>query len=248
MSVLSELAFALDPALLMKAVGLSPDPWQSALLRSSAKRKLICCCRQAGKSTVVALMAIHEALCYPPALCLLLSPSLRQSQELLRKVCTFYQALGKPIPAIQESTLRIELENQSRIISLPGKELTVRGYSGVNLLIVDEAARVPDELYFAVRPMLAVSQGRLVCLSTPFGKRGFFFEEWQNGEEWEKVLTTARDCPRISPDFLRNEEASLGLWYRQEYLCEFLNVTENVFSYELVANAITPTIEPLFRR
>jgi hypothetical protein len=63
------------------------------------------------------------------------------------------------------------LANGSRIISLPGDEETIRGYSGVRRLIVDEASRVLDPLYFAIRPMRApmraVSQGRMICLSTP---------------------------------------------------------------------------------
>jgi hypothetical protein len=73
-----------------------------------------------------------------------------------------------------EPSLRLELENGSRIVSLPGKQDTVRGFSGVRLLVVDEAARVPGELYFAVRPMLAVSGGRLLALSTPFGTVRWF--------------------------------------------------------------------------
>lgn len=51
------------------------------------------------------------------------------------------------MPTQTESALRLELQNGSRIISLPGKEQTVRGFSGVRLLAIDEAARVPDELY-----------------------------------------------------------------------------------------------------
>ncbi len=74
--------------------------------------------------------------------------------------------------------MTLRLENGSRIVSLPGTEGTVRGFSGVALLIVDEASRVDDALYHAVRPMLAVSHGKLVLLSTPWGKRGFFYREW----------------------------------------------------------------------
>ncbi len=79
------LAPALDPAaLLMEATGAVPDQWQADLLRSNAKQMLLLAARQAGKSTVTAAMAMHEALFNPPALVLLLSPSLRQSGELLR--------------------------------------------------------------------------------------------------------------------------------------------------------------------
>jgi hypothetical protein len=246
MSLAIELARCIDPSILMTDLGLVPDGWQASLLRNHAKRALICCCRQAGKSTVAAIMALHEALFSPPALILLLSPSLRQSGELLRKVSNFYQALGRPVPPNQESALRLELQNGSRIISLPGKELTVRGYSGVTLLVVDESARVPDELYFSIRPMLAVSQGRLVCLSTPFGRRGFFFTEWAEGFGWERFQVTAEQCCRISPAFLAEERASLGEhWFEQEYMCQFLDPIDNIFSHDLVMQAVTPTVQPL---
>ena len=77
----------------------------------------------------------------------------------------------------------MELENGSRIITLPGSEKTIRGFSGVGLLLVDEASRVADELYFAVRPILAVSGGSLMVLTTPYDKRGVFYEEWTGGAD-----------------------------------------------------------------
>ena len=156
--------------------------------------------------------------------------------------------MGDPVPTKEESSLRLELENGSRIISLPGKEETIRGYSGVRLLVVDEAARVDDALYYSVRPMLAVSGGRLVALSTPFGTRGWFHQEWtQGGDGWQWVKITAHDCPRISAAFLEEERRSLGeWWFRQEYECQFVETTDQVFTYDEVMTAITPEVKPLF--
>lgn len=245
MTLASDLALGLDPVLFARKLGLEPDPWQADLLRSPAKKLLLNCARQTGKSTVAAIMALHEALYKPPALVLLLSPSLRQSSELFRKVSGFYRALGKPVAPELESALRVELENGSRIISLPGKEQTVRGFSGVSLLVVDEAARVPDELYFSVRPMLATSGGKLVLLSTPFGTRGFFFREWRDGTGWVKVKVTARECPRIPPEFLAEERHTLGgWWFRQEYECEFLDRETAAFTYDQVQAAFAKEVEP----
>jgi hypothetical protein len=178
----TDLAMALDPALVMEAAGLTPDHWQREFLRSEATRQLLLCSRQSGKGLCAAVSAMHAALYAPPALVLLLSPSLRQSSELFRRVLDIYGALDAASPRIDENSLRLELTNGSRIISLPGKEGTIRGFSGVSLLVVDEAARVDDGLYYAVRPMLAVSGGRLVALTTPFGKRGFFHHEWTEGQ------------------------------------------------------------------
>src|SRR5262245_36206371 len=92
----------------------------------------------------------------------------------------------------------------------------------VSLLIIDEAARVSDNLYCGVRPMLAVSHGKLIALSTPFGQRGWFYEAWQSGEMWERIRVTAEDCPRITHEFLDEEKLALGeRWIRQEYMCSF---------------------------
>jgi len=143
--------------------------------------------------------------------------------------------------------LGMELANGSRIEALPGTEKTVRGFSGVDLLIVDEAARVADELYFAVRPMLAVSGGRLLMLSTPFGKRGVFYSEWTEGTGWEHYTVTAAECLRIPPAFLLEEREALGeWWYAQEYECRFMEAVDAVFTSELIQAALSDEVEPLF--
>lgn len=231
--------------------GFTPDPWQRDLLLSAAPQMLLRCSRQSGKSTVAALIALYEALYRAPALVLVLSPGLRQSQELYRKVRDAYQALGgEVLQPSEESALRAQWPNGSRIICLPGREdATIRGYSGVRLLLVDEAARVADDLYQAIRPMLAVSQGRLIALSTPFGARGWFHHEWEHGEDWERVKITAYDCPRIPRDWLEAERATIGdWWFRQEYLVEWVDRLTQVFSTEHVMAALDARIQPLFGR
>ena len=239
-----DLAFALDPVQVALEMGLDPDPWQCEFLRSPATRTLLNCSRQSGKSTVTALLAAHTALYDPGALILLLSPTQRQSHELFRKALDSYHTIPTAIPVVQESALRLELENGSRIISLPGKEHTVRGFSGVRLLAVDEAARVPDELYYSVRPMLAVSGGRLVALSTPFGTRGWWFEAWRSKETWRRFEVPASHCPRISEEFLAEERRTMGeWWYAQEYGCEFLDAETQPFRRDDVERAFEEEVE-----
>jgi hypothetical protein len=209
-------------------------------MRSQARDLLLLCSRQAGKSQTAAALAIVAALLNERSLVLLLSPSLRQSSELFQdKVMPLYRALGRPLEATQETALRLALSNRSRIISLPGNEETIRGYSGVKLLVIDEAARVPDELYYSVRPMLARSAGRLVCLTTPFGKRGFFYEAWTNGgDAWERVQITASECAWASKEYLVGERRAMGeRWFNQEYNCSFEDVVGAVFPEELIHRA-----------
>jgi hypothetical protein len=216
------LSLMLDPGQILQAQGLSPDPWQREFLLSTDRQVLLNCCRQSGKSTTTAALAIHTALFRAPALVLVLSPGLRQSGELFRKIKDAYNAIGRPAGVMVENQTTLELACGSRIVCLPGKEGTVRSYSKVKLLLVDEASRVPDDLYRAVRPMLAVSNGRLVALSTPFGQRGWFFREWQHGQAFRKVRITWRECPRISAAFIERERKSLGdAWVGQEYECQF---------------------------
>ncbi|MCS7045391.1 MAG: terminase family protein [Gemmataceae bacterium] len=222
MNLRRALALALDPTRILSAQGLVPDPWQRDLLFSPHPHLLLNCSRQSGKSTVVAAMALHQALVVPESLVLLVAPSARQSGELFRKVWAAYQAVGRLIPAVVATARQLELANGSRLVALPGREATIRSFSGVRLLILDEAARVPDVLYRSVRPMLAVSRGRLVALSTPFGRRGWFYEEWSGPGPWQRVCVPWPQCPRITPEFIAEETRALGpAWVEQEYQCLF---------------------------
>src|SRR5437868_15260695 len=112
-------ALGFDPTLLFSYRGWKADAWQRDLLRSQAPRTLLNCCRQAGKSTTVAALALHTALFEPNSLVLLLSRSQRQSGELFRKVLEFYNAVDRPVQAAAESSLALELVNGSRVLSLP---------------------------------------------------------------------------------------------------------------------------------
>jgi hypothetical protein len=247
MGAAADLALALDRLAFARALSLEPDPWQVKLLRSASPRVLLNCCRQSGKSTVAALLALHRALYHPSSLVLVLAPALRQSQELFAKIAGFYGSLESPVVPLAQRRLSLELENTSRIVTLPGTEKTIRGFSGTSLLIVDEAARVADELYFAVRPMLAVSGGSLMMLSTPYGKRGIFFEEWNQGVGWERYEVPARECPRIPASFLEEEKMALpARVYRQEYECSFEDTEDQVFSFEDVHGALDSGVAPLF--
>ncbi len=245
----TDLRSALDPAAFAEtSLGLALDPWQREVLTARSRQLIMVCSRQAGKSTIAALLALHTVLFQPGALVLLLSPSLRQSRELFLKALDAYGASGRSVPADVETRLSLTLTNGSRLVSLPGKESTIRGFSGASLLVIDEAARVPDELYYAVRPMLAVSGGRIMLLSTPFGRRGFFYEESANGGAgWERVRVTGDQCPRIPSAFLERERAAMGTWrYDQEYACKFADSVSQLFGHDDIMEALDPTVAPLF--
>jgi phage terminase large subunit-like protein len=236
-----------DPSRFLDDAGFRADPWQRDLLRANHPRTLLLATRQGGKSQTAAGLALKQAMLVPGSLVLLLSPTLRQSGELFKdKVKCLYNALKRPVATVQESALTMELENRSRIVSLPGDEGTIRGYSGAKLLILDEASRIPDELYRTVRPMLATSKGKLIALTTPWGQRGWFFEAWHSQEQWHRIKITADQIPRISPEFLAEEKAALGeKFYLQEYFGSFESVVGALFTEEVIQAALSDEVQPL---
>ena len=242
-----DLLGALKPSLwAARNLGFHADPWQAEVLDGTAKKILLCCSRQSGKSSVSAILALHTALFRPHSLILIVSPSLRQSGELFRKLLGYLNML-EPMPTrIEDTKLSLKLDNGSRVVSLPGSEGTIRGFSSVSLMIIDEAARVRDDLYYSLRPMLAVSRGQLLALSTPYGKRGWFFNEWSEGTGWQKHAITALQCPRISREFLEEERRTMpAAWFSSEYMCEFTEATDSAFCYEHVMAAVAADVEPL---
>lgn len=218
-------------------------------MRALPPRTLAVCSRQSGKSTTAAACCLITALLEPGALVLILSPTLRQSQELFRKVLALYRALGRPVPAVSVSKTALELVTGSRVVALPGDPDGIVGFSAPRLIVIDEAARVTDELYQSVRPMLATSGGKLLLCSTPFGRRGFLWREWSgetdadggagtSADDWHRVEIAATACPRIGAAFLERERRALGeRWFRQEYLCDFASDAGAVFAFDDVLAA-----------
>lgn len=241
-------ALATDRVTFARVLGLELDAWQAAFVRSDNRRDLLNCSRQAGKSTAAALLALHEALYTPESVTVLVSPSQRQSSELFRKVVDLRNALPEPPDLLEDNRLSMHVRGGGRVLSLPGSEATIRGISAVTLLVEDEAARVDDALYQAVRPMLAVKNGRLVLMSTPWGKRGHFYKEWSDGGDgWRRVEVPAAAVPRISPAFLEEERHALGSWvFAQEYECRFVENDENFFREHEVRSALSTDVRPIF--
>ncbi len=247
-SLADDLRYALDPAAFaLEVLGLELDDWQRGVIASTGKRDLLNCSRQAGKSTTAAVLGLHEALYRPGSLTILVSPSQRQSSELFRKLTELRELLPTQPELSEDNKLSMSVKGGGRVLSLPGSESTIRGFSGATLIVEDEASRVDDALYFSIRPMLAVKGGRLILMSTPFGKRGHFWREWSEGTTWQRVEVPASRVPRISPEFLEEERQALGpWWFDQEYGCQFKESTDSVFSHADVMAALDTDAKPFF--
>lgn len=226
------------PVEFAKSVGIEPDPWQAAVLASEHPRKILCCGRQTGKSTVGAVLAVHKALTQPGATVLVVAPGERQAKLLFSKARRLYEMAGNPLPAQSERRTGLELSNGSIIEALPAVERTTRGYS-VDLLVVDEAAAVPDMDYHGILPALIATQGEQVLLSTPRGKRGFFHELWHSADEWQRVMVRSDEVGRIRPEDLEVFKSTMPeAFFRQEFYCEWLDTEGSLFSYDDIQAAL----------
>lgn len=271
------LAAALDPVSYLESLGIGPYHWQREALNPSIRRLIFLAARQAGKSTIVAAKTMHRAKHNANFLSLIICPSQDQSKELVKKIDQFIN-LDRALPElIRDSTFEKEFANGSRIVALPGSERSVRSYSGPGMIIIDEAARVLDETYMALRPMMTGADTELVLMSTPAGKRGFFFREWDQGTGWTKIEVNvafryregklvdgppeaeyraqrAKDgvsayySPRHTREFLEQELSTTPeYWFLQEYGCQFVDPENQIFSYDLIKDAlVSGQREPFF--
>jgi hypothetical protein len=232
----------LNPEKVFKMRGLDPDPWQVKVAQEIRTQNslLLLCSRQSGKSESDAALTLLTVLLTPPALILFLSKASRQAEELLAyKFMPMYLPWAKYAPMTTDNDCEKIFANGSRIVVLPDNEGTIRSFSSVNLIILDEASRVSDNLYHSVTPMLSVSRGRLVASSTAFGQRGWFYNEWiDKARAWKRFNVKGTDCRRLTRTFLEGERRKMGeRWFAQEYCNDFAQAVGAVFSSEDIKNA-----------
>lgn len=210
---------------LMRRAGMEPHKHQIEAFESPYRQILLNWHRQGGKSSTAGALAWEQAHNVPGSLTLLLSRTQRQAGELFRKVKAFRKAAGLEMPLLRDTELSLETEAGSRIISLPANPDTVLGYSAPQLIVIDEAARCQDQLFYAIRPMMATNQGRVIALSTPWGKRGFFWEAWegqQTADEQALDLATVQSLladlgMTVSEEDLAHEPGEESFdWHRIE--------------------------------
>ncbi len=237
-----------NPVEFAESLGLNPDDWQHQVLASDHPRKILCCGRQTGKSTVGAVLAVHKALTNPGATVLVVAPGERQAKLLFSKAAALYRRAGYPLPANSERRTGLELGNGSVVEAVPAVERTTRGYS-VDLLIADEAAGIRDEDYHGILPSLIATRGEQVLLSTPRGKRGIFHDLWHSEADWQRVMVRSDEVDRIRPEDLEVFRHIMpDEFFRQEFYCEWLETEGALFGHQDIEAALESgrDVSPLF--
>ena len=237
---------------LKDVLGWIPDKFQIDALDADTQEKILNWCRQTGKTSVASILVSHQARFKKKSLSLIISATQRQAGILQKRVQTcilgasrhgwrYVKGMDLPADPLDEnskmvrcSVLSMELGNGSEVVSVPASPDTVRGYSP-DLLVLDEAARIPDLVYDAIRPMMATHPCRMFVISTPAGRRGWYYREWISEDmSWFRSSVAADQCPRITPEFLKKERLTMSsdAMFRQEYLCEFVEMEGSLFNRE----------------
>lgn len=232
--------------------GNAAEPWQADLIRQlvcMGENALVLCARGAGKSYAVAAAAYLEACL--GGFALIISRSDEQAMKIV-EYAQFFRGCWGLRAATRDTMHDMKFHGGGRLKARPCREDTIRGEHGVTLLILDEASRIPDNVWGAATAMTD-GVGRFALLSTPFGARGFFHKEWvgKGRGEWRRHRYAWRDCPRLTPEFIASERMSHGdLWVQQEYLdCpdgdEFLNTDCGMFNSRDFEALVDPEIVPI---
>ena len=236
-----------DALAIAKYLGLKLDPWQIRAITTEAHDILLTVTRQGGKGEVATLLALDGILNHRNFTVLVVSRADRQAKRLLRRIKARYRQLAYTTEPLINSTMELTLDNGSQVLAVPGSEETIRGIEAVDLLIIDEAALVQDDLFAAVQPMTASTDGRTIAMTTPRGKRGWFYREWtEGGDEWHREQITWRDIPRFHPDWIKRTRRRLGeFMFAQEFECAFVDDSSQFFATDLITGALSDEVQPL---
>lgn len=224
-----------------------PFWYQSDFMDSDSNRKAAVCGRRVGKSTMASWLALWYAVTHSDSEVLITAKAQRQSMELFNEVKR--QIRDSDIAEEQwgitrDTRTEINFDNGARIMCLPvGNDgSNIRGY-GTDLLIVDEAAFIPDKIFQQVlSQMLAVGESTFVLLSTPFGKKGFLYDRFTD-DDWYTLQIPSWENEFIDDDFIEEQRRNLTTTqFQQEIEGKFVENTDKYFAREDLMNCASGSV------
>ena len=229
------------------------DKWQRDVLDYNG-HFLLCTGRQVGKTTTYAAKAAEYMVEHAGSRIIVVSLTEDQAELIIIMTLTYLEQNHKEkIKKGQKNITKkkIILKNKSQILARPVGQTgdAVRGFTG-DVLIIDEAAKMPESIFTAAKPTLLTTGGQIWMCSTPFGKQGYFYESWLNKNNRFKVFHISSEEvieKREIGDIwtLERREGALRmldeekkdmteLQYGQEYLGKFMEDLTAMFTEEWI--------------
>lgn len=226
-----------------KILKIKPFSYQTKLLRDNKKRLVACMGRQSGKTTTIAIKAIHFALTNDGVTVLITSPSLRQSMIMFSRISNLVFTTPARNRIVRATRTTIQFNNRSEIIALPASENLLRGYTA-HMIVCDEAAFMPEKLITnVVFPMISTTDGHAIFLSTPWGRNHFFYRAFMN-PNYSVHRVKSSECPLIKPEFLKEMRRNMTEdAFKMEYMAEFVESSTAYFSQDLIRSCVDPELE-----
>lgn len=135
--------------------------------------------RQKGKSYTLTSLILYYSFNYSGT-SVILSPTLSQSRKLFEDIVKMMRGIG--IDKSNETLLTIKFSNGSQILFKSAEQRdNLRGFTVSNLLLIDEGAYIPDDIYDTILPLCDVHKAQIVVASTPRMRQGRFYEYWNAG-------------------------------------------------------------------
>jgi len=203
------------------------------------RRVVFCCGRGIGKSYVIAMWVLYCAIIRQKQQILVVSAVEDQAitlLEYLRDWMTQNPALLRSVDEKETVANTIALTNKSKITPLGSLNRSLRGRQNVDLLILDEAAYLPDpdKTWRVILPMLRSGTGQFVVSSTPNIIGDKFHQTYLNLSFARFKISTA-DTPRFTPEELKQIEQDMSPHeFMTEIMAEFMEGSNNFFSPELI--------------
>jgi hypothetical protein len=215
----------------------TPHINQQKILNAERRFVVVMCGRRFGKSELSQILIIKEAL--KGGNVAYITPTYGLAQ-------VFFERLTKVLPFKSNiSKLKIYCPNEGSIEFFTGERLdNLRGRK-FHLVIVDEAAFIPDledGWNNSIRPTLTDYEGKAVFLSTPRGKNFFYSLFMKQGEnDWQSFKFSTYDNPHINPREI--DEARIQLpevVFEQEYMANPSENSANPFGNAFIKRCVKP--------
>jgi len=192
--------------------------------------------RQVGKTTMAENALLEMAFNHKGSLSVLVEPTLDQSRRVYKEIVRAVEGT----PALKRKNdvqLEIEFINGSSILFKSAEQRdNLRGFTVTGLLVVDECAFIPDEIFDILLPTTDVHRAPILLISTPKLKQGFFFRYYSAGREGNPNITSVdfNDYDTsfmLAPEKLEQYRTMMPrAQFTTEYLGEFLDSDAVLFT------------------